>query len=297
MASLQEIKRKIGSVKNTQKITKAMQMVAAAKFKKAQDRILAARPYAQKMGDVLKNLSAGVNPDSHPLLKRNQTGRVELIVVTADRGLCGGFNANILRRAQLFIKEKKASGADVGVSVVGRKSRDFFKRRDIEPRREWVQIFDKLNYGHGAEIGRDVVEATLSGELSEVHILYNEFKSVMVQKVRVQKILPVEPPTVTKDEEGGGSDGAGSSGNYLYEPDESELLSHLLPKYVEVQVFRALMESAAGELGARMSAMDAATRNAGELIKKMTLVYNKTRQTQITKELMDIVGGAEAMRG
>lgn len=295
MASLQEIRRKIGSVKNTQKITKAMQMVAAAKFKKAQDRILAARPYAQKMGDVLKNLSAGVNPDSHPLLKRNQTGRVELIVVTADRGLCGGFNANILRRAQIFLKEQKASGAEVGISVIGRKSRDFFKRRNIQPRREWVQIFDKLTFTHGSEIGRDVVEATLSGELSEVHILYNEFKSVMVQKVRVQKILPVEPPV----EDGGASDGSGtgSGGNYLYEPDETELLAHLLPKYVEVQVFRALMESAAGELGARMSAMDAATRNAGELIKKMTLVYNKTRQNKITMELMDIVGGAEAMRG
>ncbi len=296
MASLQEIKRKIGSVKNTQKITKAMKMVAAAKFKKAQERILAARPYAQKMGDVLKNLSAGVNPDSHPLLKRNQTGRVELIVVTADRGLCGGFNANILRRAQVFLREQKAAGVEAGVSVIGRKSRDFFKRRDIEPRREWVQIFDKLNYGHGSEIGRDVVEAYLSGELSEVYILYNEFKSVMSQEVRVQKILPVEPPE-NEESEAGGSDTSGSGGSYLYEPDEAELLAHLLPKYVEVQAFRALMESAAGELGARMSAMDSATRNAGELIKKMTLVYNKTRQTQITKELMDIVGGAEAMRG
>lgn len=288
MPSLQDIKRKIGSVKNTQKITKAMKMVAAAKFKRAQTRILEARPYAQKMADVLGRLSGGVNPDLHPLLKRPESRRLELIVVTADRGLCGGFNANILRRSQEFIRQQKKAGMEVGLSLIGRKARDYFNRRNVVPREAWTQIFGKLEYSTAAGIGQNLVTEFLKGELGGIYLLYNEFHSVMQQTPSVVKLLPVEPPADTG--------GEGSGGNYLYEPDESEVLAHLLPKYVEVQVFRALMESAAGELGARMTAMDSASRNAGELIDKLTLVYNKSRQAQITKELMDIVGGAEAMR-
>ncbi|MBI3611361.1 MAG: ATP synthase F1 subunit gamma [Nitrospirae bacterium] len=291
MPSLQHIRRKIASVKSTQKITKAMKMVAAAKLKRAQDRILSARPYAQKMAAVLKRLSRGVNRDLHPLLRRRDARKIELLVITADRGLCGAFNANILRRAQEFIREKRAAGFEVGLSVVGRKSRDFFRRRDIIPRQTWVQIFDRLNYAHGTEIGRDIVGQYAEGKFDELYLLYNEFKSVMQQRIAVEKLLPIEPAIESDDA------GKPAGGDYLYEPDETVVLAQLLPKYIEVQVFRALLESAAGELGARMTAMDAATRNAGELIRKMTLVYNKTRQAVITKELMDIVGGAEAMRG
>ncbi|MBI3597327.1 MAG: ATP synthase F1 subunit gamma [Nitrospirae bacterium] len=287
MPSLQHIRRKISSVKSTQKITKAMKMVAAAKFKRAQDRILSARPYAQKMAAVLKGLSQGGNRDLHPLLRRRTARKVELLVITADRGLCGAFNANILRRAQEFIREKRAAGFEVGISVVGRKARDFFRRRGIVPRQTWVQIFDRLSYAHGTEIGKDIVAQYTDGTFDELHLLYNEFKSVMQQRVAIEKLLPIEPPETAE----------AVGGDYLYEPDETAVLERLLPKYIEVQVFRALLESAAGELGARMTAMDSASRNAGELIRKMTLVYNKTRQAVITKELMDIVGGAEAMRG
>jgi len=264
-----------------------MKMVAAAKFKRAQDRILSARPYAQKMAAVLKSLSAGVNRDLHPLLRRRTARKIELLVVTADRGLCGAFNANILRRAQDFVREKSNGGLEVGVSVVGRKARDFFRRREIVPRRIWVQLFDRLGYAKGAEIGQDLAAYYTEGTIDELYILYNEFKSVIQQKVTIEKLLPIEPPEETEP----------VTGSYLYEPDEELVLDALLPKYVEVQVFHALLESAAGELGARMTAMDAASRNAGEMIGKMTLVYNKTRQAVITKELMDIVGGAEAMRG
>jgi F-type H+-transporting ATPase subunit gamma len=287
MPSLQHIRRKIASVKSTQKITKAMKMVAAAKFKRAQDHILSARPYAQKMAAVLKGLSRGVNRDLHPLLRQRPPRKIELLVITADRGLCGAFNANVLRRAQEFIREKRAAGLEVGISVVGRKARDFFRRRDVAPRETWVQIFDRLAYAHGAGIGQDIITQYTEGVFDELWILYNEFKSVMQQRITIEKLLPIEPPEVAET----------VSGDYLYEPDEMAVLGRLLPKYIEVQVFRALLESASGELGARMTAMDAATRNAGELIRKMTLVYNKTRQAVITKELMDIVGGAEAMRG
>ena len=287
MPSLQSVRRKIGSVKNTQKITKAMKMVAAAKLKRAQDRIVAARPYAQKMAGVLKSLSQKVNRDLHPLLRRRPVRRAELLIVTADRGLCGGFNANILRRAASFIQEKREEGVEVGISVVGRKARDFFRRRNILPRGTWTQIFDRLTYAQASEIGRDMVAEYTRETFDELYLLYNEFKSVMEQRVTVDKLLPIEPEA---------AEASVSGGDYLYEPGEEEVMSQLLPRYVDAQIFRALMESAAGELGARMTAMDSASRNAGEVIKKLTLVYNKTRQTAITKELMDIVGGAEALR-
>jgi F-type H+-transporting ATPase subunit gamma len=287
MPSLQHIRRKITSVKSTQKITKAMKMVAAAKLKRAQDRILSARPYAQKMGMVLKSLVRGINRDQHPLLRRRNARRIELVVITADRGLCGAFNGNILRRSQEFIREKRAAGFEVAISVVGRKARDFYRTRGVVPRQAWVQIFDRLNYAHGAEIGQDITARYSEGTFDEVYLLYNEFKSVMQQRITIEKLLPIEPPETAE----------AAKGNTLYEPDETAVLIRLLPRHIEVQIFRALLESAAGELGARMTAMDAASRNAGELIRKMTLVYNKTRQAVITKELMDIVGGAEAMRG
>lgn len=287
MASLQNIRRKTASVKNTQKVTKAMKMVAAAKLKRAQERILAARPYAQSMESVLRNLSARVSRDRYPLLKEREVKRVGLVVVTADRGLCGAFNANILRSAQLFIREQESLGRTVSLSLIGRKSRDFFQRRNIPHRRLWMQFMERLDYSHAVEIGEDLVKGYLEGEHDEVHLLYNEFRSVMSQNVASLKLLPIRPSETDR----------GFSGEYLFEPSEEEVLEILLPRYIQVQMFRALLESAAGELGARMTAMDSASRNAKEMIGKLTLLFNKTRQAAITKELMDIVGGAEAQKG
>jgi F-type H+-transporting ATPase subunit gamma len=287
MPSLQGLRRKIGSIKNTQKITKAMKMVAAAKLKRAQERILAARPYSKKMNVVLGSLAGRVHRGDHPLLRKSAGNRVELLVVTSDRGLCGAFNANILRKAVEFLREKQAAGFTLTVSVVGRKGRDFFRRRPWSRRQEWVGVFDRLSYEHALDIGGDIVEQFTSGTFDELYIVYNEFKSAIQQRVVVEKLLPIESLE---------PEGASLGGGYLFEPDADELLKALLPKHIEVQTFHALMESSAAELGARMAAMDGATRNAGELIKKLTLYYNKTRQAAITKELMDIVGGAEALR-
>ena len=287
MPSLQGLRRKIGSIKNTQKITKAMKMVSAEKLKRAQERILAARPYAKKMAVVLGSLSSRVNRQQHPLLSRSAGKRLELLVITSDRGLCGAFNANILRRAVEFLREKQETGYTVTVSLVGRKARDFFRRRPWSRRQEWVGVFDRLSYEHALDIGSDIVENFTNGTFDELYIVYNEFKSVIQQRVVIEKLLPLESLEPDEGALGGG---------YLFEPDEEELLKVLLPKHLEVQAFHALMESAAAELGARMAAMDGATRNAGELIKKLTLYYNKTRQAAITKELMDIVGGAEVLR-
>jgi len=290
MPSLQHLRRKIGAIKNTQKITKAMKMVAAAKLKRAQARILAARPYAHKMRNVLANLSRRVNRASHPLLQK-RTGEVfEVVVVTSDRGLCGAFNANIVRKATEFLQGCEARRARVTVSLVGRKGRDYFRRRHWPIRHQWTDVFDRLSYEHGLDIGQDLTQQFTKGTFDEAYVIYNEFKSAIQQRVVVEKLFPLEAP----DEDGEPSSLMG--GSYEYEPDEDVLLHALLPKHFQVQMFRILLESSAAEQGARMAAMDGATRNAGELIKKLTLYYNKTRQAAITKELMDIVGGVEALK-
>ena len=291
MPSLQSLRRKIASVKNTQKITKAMMMVSAAKFKRAQDRILAARPYALQMREVIGNLSQRVNRESHPLLQRRDGNTIVLGVVTSDRGLCGAFNANILRRAVEFLEEQSRQGKQVSVSLIGRKSIDFFRRRDWPIRKERGGVFDRLSFEHALEIGHNIVSQYQEGAFDEGYVVYNEFKSVMQQEVTVEKWLPIEPLHEPNEREN-----RYTGGGYLYEPDEKDLLETLLPKYFEIQTYRILLESAAAEQAARMTAMDGATRNAGELIKKVTLFYNKTRQAAITKELMDIVGGSEALK-
>ncbi len=290
MPSLQTLRRKIGAVKNTQKITKAMKMVAAAKLKRAQDRILAARPYAHKMRGVLANLSRRVNRASHPLLQKRDGRLLEVLVVTSDRGLCGAFNANIIRKAVESIRGTEARGRTVTLSLVGRKGREFFRRRHWPIRQQWTGVFDRLTYEHGLDIGQDLTEQFVKGTFDELYVIYNEFKSAIQQRVIVEQLFPIEALTET------GETAGPMGGSYLYEPDEDELLAALLPKHFQVQAFRILLESSAAEQGARMAAMDGATRNAGELIQKLTLYYNKTRQAAITKELMDIVGGAEALK-
>lgn len=291
MPSLQSLRRKIASVKNTQKITKAMKMVAAAKLKRAQDRILSSRPYAHQLRDVVRHLAERASPLSHPLLRKREGHKTELLVITSDRGLCGAFNANILRQAAEFLKEHAEQGEQVSVSPAGRKGCDFFRRRTWTIRQEWPGIFDRLSFEHALDMGQDIIQHYNDGTFDQLYVVYNEFKSVMQQRVVVEKLLPIE----SLDEEVGSSP-AKAVGAYLFEPDEDDLLQTLLPKHFQVQAFRVLLESAAAEQAARMTAMDGATRNAGELIQKVTLFYNKTRQAAITKELMDIVGGAEALK-
>jgi F-type H+-transporting ATPase subunit gamma len=300
MPSLQFVRRKIDSVKKTQKITKAMKMVAAAKLKRTQNRILAARPYALKMRETIRNLSRRVNREAHPLLRKREGAHrnVILTVVTSDRGLCGAFNANILRTAVTALKELESRGVKAEVAVVGRKGRDFFRRRDWKVRREVVDIFDKLSFEHGMVMGEEfpaIVEYS-EGRIDAVYVIYNEFKSAIQQRVVVEQLLPFDwivEITSAKDLD---QVTEAVPGGYQYEPSEDELLKHLLHRNLHVQAYRVLLESSAAEQGARMAAMDGATRNAGELIKKLTTYYNKTRQSVITKELMDIVGGAEALK-
>ena len=289
MPSLQSLRRKIGAIKNTQKITKAMKMVAAAKLKRAQDRILSARPYGHKMRDVIANLSRRVNRAAHPLLQKRTGRNIEILIVTSDRGLCGAFNANIIRKAFEFIHQSEARGSKVTLSIVGRKGREYFRRRPWPVRQQWLGVFDRLSYEHAIEIGQDLSEHFTKGTFDELYVIYNEFKSAIQQRVIVEKLFPIEAIEAGDDHDRIG-------GSYLFEPDEDELLAALLPKHFQVQAFRILLESSAAEHGARMAAMDGATRNAGELIKRLTLYYNKTRQAAITKELMDIVGGAEALK-
>jgi F-type H+-transporting ATPase subunit gamma len=300
MPSLQSVRRKIDSVKKTQKITKAMKMVAAAKLKRTQNRILAARPYALKMRETISNLSRRVNRDAHPLLRKREGAHRNVIVtvVTSDRGLCGAFNANILRTAVTALKELESRGVKAEVAVVGRKGRDFFRRRDYKVRREVVDIFDKLSFEHGMMMGEEfpAIAEYSEGRIDAVYIIYNEFKSAIQQRVVVEQLLPFDwivEITSAKDLD---QVTDAVPGGYLYEPREDELLKDLLHRNLHVQVYRVLLESSAAEQGARMAAMDGATRNAGELIKKLTTYYNKTRQAVITKELMDIVGGAEALK-
>ena len=269
-----------------------MKMVAAAKLKRSQDRILAARPYALKMRGVLSNLSQRVNRASHPLLQKREGKKVEVLVITSDRGLCGGFNGNIARKTSEFVRECEARGMQVNLSIVGRKGRDYFRRRTWPIRQEWTGIFDKLTFEHAIDIGGDLTDHFVKGTFDELHIVYNEFKSAIQQRVIVEKLFPVD----TAAEFGAAQAEGTTGGSYFYEPDEAELLNVFIPKHFQTQTFRILLESAAAEHGARMAAMDDATRNAGQLIKKVTLHYNKTRQTAITKELMDIVGGAEALK-
>jgi len=275
-----------------------MKMVAAAKLKRTQNRILAARPYALKMRDAIRTLSRRVNREAHPLLRRREGNRILVAVVTSDRGLCGAFNANILRTASIALKQFESAGAKVEVAVIGRKGRDFFRRRGWTIRREVVDIFDKLTFEHGMLMGSElrIIDDFVEDRIDAVYVIYNEFKSAIQQRVVVERLLPIDWVVEISDVKDLDQDRDSMPGGYLYEPSEDELLAQLLHRNIHVQSYRILLESSAAEQGARMTAMEGATRNAGELIKKLTLYYNKTRQAAITKELMDIVGGAEALK-
>jgi F-type H+-transporting ATPase subunit gamma len=289
MATLRDIRRRIRSVESTQKITRAMKLVAAAKLRRAQERIMSARPYAMKMAELLSSLVRRAEGEAHPLLVRREAARKRLVIITADKGLCGAFNSNILRASLAFLREQGATS--VTLVVVGKKARDFYRRRPYEIKSEMLGFFDRLAYSHAQELAGGLMQEYLAGEVDEVHLMYNEFRSVAVQRVKREQLLPIEPETT------GQGEGEAAAGDYIYEPSPEAILAALLPRHVTTQVYRALMESVAGEYGARMTAMEAATKNAKEMIGVLTIQYNKARQERITKELLDIVGGAEALKG
>ena len=289
MPSLIDLRRRIRAVKSTEQITKAMKTVAASKLRRAQDRIVGARPFARLMQRVLSDLAARTGvAAAHPLLAPPAApdAPILLFVVTADKGLCGSFNSNLVRQAATFTAEP---GRKTALGLVGRKGRDFFVRRGADVRFELVNLFNDLRYGHAEAMAGIAIEQYTSGAASGVSILYNEFKSVLQQQVVVDQVLPV-PPLEASDEEGGAA-----LADYLFEPPAEKIFSDLLPHHVETQFFHALLESAAAEHAARMTAMDAATRNAGEMIDGLTLHMNKVRQAAITRELIEVVSGAEAL--
>jgi len=285
MPALVDFRRRIRSVKSTQQITKAMKMVSAAKLRRAQDAMFAARPYARKMLEVLNSLASRADPAAHPLLEERPARRVLAVVITADKGLCGAFNANIVRTAARFLEDRK--DAEVSVTAVGRKARDFFRRRKTKIRAEHIGVFQPLRYQTAQGIAKDLVEAYTAGEVDQAYLVYNEFKSVIQQRIVVDRVLPVERHTITPRE---------PLLDYVYEPEPVRILAEILPKHVEVQVWHALLESAAAEHGARMTAMDAATNNATEGIARLTLHMNKVRQAAITKEIIEVVSGAGSPR-
>jgi len=295
MPSLIDLRRRIRAVKSTQQITKAMKMIAASRLKRAQDRVVAARPFAQRMLTVLNGLVSRVEPDAHPLLQMpDQTkGRPLLIVITADRGLCGSFNSNVIKAAGQFITND-AQGREVALGLIGRKGRDFFKRRGFDVRYEAAGIFQKLTFGDAAKIGDMAIEEFTSGAASSVYLVYNEFKSVMSQKLVVERLLPIPRFEPTAGIAATGATGAAESGDYIFEPGPEEIFTTLLPRHVQVQVYRALLESNAAFFAAQMTAMDAATRNSSEMIDNLTLYMNKVRQAAITREIIEVVSGASA---
>jgi|SRR5687768_8869515 len=287
MPSLIDLRRRIRAVKSTQQITKAMKMIAASRLKRAQDRIVAARPFAQRMQSVLNGLVSRVDQDTHPLLRipDEVTGRPLLIVITADRGLCGSFNSNVIKAAGQFIVSE-GRGREIALGLVGRKGRDFFRRRGFDVRYEQVGIFQRLSFNDAAELANVAIEEFSAGTASSVDLVYNEFKSVMTQRIVVERLLPI--PRLAGEAAGG------PTVDYLYEPAAEEIFKELLPRHIQVQVYRALLESNAAFYAAQMTAMDAATRNSAEMIEDLTLYMNKVRQAAITREIIEVVSGAAA---
>jgi len=284
VATLRDIRRRIGSVRNTKQITRAMKVVAASRLRRSQERIFNARPYARQMLAMLESVAARLEQQQHPLLARRPERKILLVVVTADRGLCGAFNANVLRASQNYIREK---GSDkVLLVTVGRKGRDHFRRRPVKIVAEYVNIFRQLEFSHAKDLAAKIIDLYTSEQVDAVDLIYNEFKSTMVQNVRVERYLPIEPRVAAEGE---------YYADYIYEEPPAEILHALLPRYVEVQVFRALLESQAAENAARMTAMDAATNNADDLIESLRLKLNRLRQAGITKEIIEVVSGAQAL--
>ncbi len=290
MPSLKDIRNRIGSVKSTRQITKAMKMVSAAKLRRAQDAILKTRPYAQLLDQTLSRLAARAAAEElapHPLLAPREAHVAEVVVVTSDRGLAGGFNSNIARRTQRFMTENAERYERVLLSTIGKKGREYFKARKIEVRKDYTGVHSDLRYEKAEAIAEEFAARYLAGEIDAVFLAYNEFKSAISQKPVVVQLLPIETPPA--------AEGAPAV-DFKYEPSREALMKDLVPRHLAMQAWRALLESAASEHGARMSAMESATKNAEEMIGMLTLQYNRARQAAVTKELMEIVSGAEALK-
>ncbi|RJO65161.1 MAG: ATP synthase F1 subunit gamma [Myxococcales bacterium] len=288
MPSLKHIRKRIGSVRNTQKITKAMKMIAAAKLRRAQDAILNTRPYARRIDGLIKGLTEGADEYMDPLMvPREQVKAVALLIVTSDKGLCGGFNANILRRADRAIREEWPD-REVRLWLIGRKAIEYYRRRQANVAKTFPELYHHNLFEEADIVADGLVRGFRDGEVDEVWTLYNEFKSVITQKVTIEKLVPIAPSEEAQ---------AVAHHEYKYEPDRHAILDELAPEHVSIQIYRCLLESQASEQSARMNAMDGATRNAGEMIDRLTLQYNRARQAAITKELMEIIGGAEALKG
>jgi F-type H+-transporting ATPase subunit gamma len=286
MPSLIDIRRRIRSVKSTQQITKAMKMVSAAKLRRAQDRVVAARPYASVLQQMLSDVVSSATPEmaaSLPLLARRPDNRIQLVLFTGDRGLAGAFNSNIIRAGQRFIEERRASGGTVEIITAGKKGREFFRKQDVSCTADFSGIFHKVHYADAQAIAKQVTARFAEGEIDSVYLLYNEFKSVASQVVSFLKVLPVEAPAQANPVD------------FIFEQPPGDLLASLLPRYIEVLVFRAMVESAASEHAARMTAMDAATSNAADMIERLTLYMNRVRQASITREIIEVVSGASAL--
>ncbi len=305
MASLKAIRKRISTTKSTQKITRAMKMVAGARLARAQSRILAMRPYAQKTQEILAHLAAPgeeqnaedaieKEPD-HPYLAARPEQNVALLVLTGDRGLCGAFNTNINKAAERTWREHAAAGRSVQLFTAGRKGRDYLKRRQA-PCAADFPLAGELNLDKARLISRTMVPRLVKGEIDSIYLVYNEFKSAMTQRVVVERLLPLRRPEAVDPATNRSPAGSAAHTDYIFEPDKRALLDRLVPMYVEISILRALLESSASELGARMTAMDSATKNAKEMIERLTLAYNRARQAAITKELMEIIGGAEALK-
>jgi F-type H+-transporting ATPase subunit gamma len=302
--SLKSIRTRIASVKSTQKITRAMKLVAAARLRRAQDAIVAARPYANALLDAIGEIAARAGAEAHPLLDQRPPEHITIITLTSDRGLAGGFNANVFRAVQRFTDEKKAAGATPKISlhVVGKKGRDFFRRRRSLIAHEFTGAGSESAQARAQEVALTVLQAFQTAQVDAVYLAYNEFKSAIQQRVVIVPLLPLaevalQPKASVHPASSGGAAGVGGQIDFLYEPGKRQLLDALLPLYIESQIYRALLESIASEFGARMTAMDSATSNAKEVIARLTLQYNRARQAAITKELMEIVSGAEALKG
>jgi F-type H+-transporting ATPase subunit gamma len=290
MATLQDIKRKIGAVKKTQQITKAMNMVSASKLRGAQLRMEGFRPYAKAFSMMLGNMAGRVEPEIHPFFQpAAAVERVGLVLMTADRGLCGSFNVNLINTAVKFIREKEAAGIEVSLICVGRKGRDFFRRRKREMLAQYVDVWNKFDFSNAVTVAREIMSAFLTGGVQEVHLIHSSFINMAIQRPKMVQLLPIKPAEAEAE--------AGASTEYLFEPPMEQFLEYLLPKYINVLVYHGFLENSASEYAARMTAMDNAQANCKEMITTLSLIMNKARQAAITRELMDIVGGAEALKG
>jgi F-type H+-transporting ATPase subunit gamma len=291
MATLRDIRNKISAVKKTQQITKAMNMVSAAKLRGAQQRMEGFRPYAQAFSLMLGNMAGRVEPDIHPFFQKTEpVTKVGLVLMTGDRGLCGSFNVNLINTAVKFMREKEAQGIEVSLVCVGRKGRDFFRRRKVPMAAQYVDVWNKFDFSNAVTVAREIMSTFITGEVQEVHLIHATFINMAIQKPRMVQLLPIQQAEAEEAQ-------AASTLEYLFEPPMEQFLEFLLPKYINVLVYHGFLENSASEHAARMTAMDNAQSNCKEMITQLTLVMNKARQAAITKELMDIVGGAEALKG